>query len=117
MTQQNGLALALAEMSGVEVAPVLNSAQTLAESKVQEIITLSQSLAKAWVAERVGVWVWVSNTQRGDQSHLKTLGFKWSGKKMAWYWVNEMRTGRYISAPNLDALRELHATETIWGRR
>lgn len=36
--------------------------------------------------EMCGTWVWVSGDTRPHKELLKSHGYRWSGKKMMWYW-------------------------------
>ncbi|MEC0434404.1 DnaJ domain-containing protein [Bacillus subtilis] len=36
--------------------------------------------------EIIGTWVWVSGQTYQIRDELKELGFKWAGKKKAWFW-------------------------------
>lgn len=52
-------------------------------AEVSERIT-----APSLQVEKKGTWVWVSGTERSDNetaATLKDIGFKWSGKRKAWY--------------------------------
>jgi len=43
--------------------------------------------------EIVGVWLWVTGETRVNSQLLKTLGFFWASKKLAWYWRPESAAG------------------------
>ena len=85
----------------------------IADKKTTEVLTKSNELNRPWGVEQVGVWVWVTNTQKEDAKSLKELGMKWSGKKKAWYWANKLKTGRRIYAKDLDTLRGIHGSEKV----
>ena len=85
----------------------------IADAKTEEVINKSNELNRPWGIEQVGVWVWVTNTQKSDAQSLKGLGMKWSSKKSAWYWANKLKAGRSINAKNLQALRDIHGSEKV----
>jgi hypothetical protein len=84
--------------------------EEIAEAKTNAVLERSHDLERHWGVELVGVWVWVTNTQRQDATALKELGLKWSPKKSAWYWANKLKKGRKIYAKDLDTLRNIHGT-------
>ena len=90
-----------------------SEAIAIADAKTKEVLVKSQELQRPWGVEQIGVWVWVTNTQRSDAQALKGLGMKWSAKKSAWYWANKLKTGRRINAKNLDTLRGMHGSEKV----
>lgn len=85
----------------------------IADAKTEEVLNKSHELNRPWGVEQVGVWVWVTNTQKTDAQALKGLGMKWSAKKSAWYWANKLKTGRRIYAKDLDTLRGMHGSEKV----
>ena len=90
-----------------------DEALAIADAKTEEVLTKSHELNCPWGVEQVGVWVWVTNTQKTDAQALKGLGMKWSAKKSAWYWANKLKTGRRIYAKDLDTLRGIHGSEKV----
>ena len=87
------------------------TAVEIADAKTTEVLTKSIALERSWGVEQVGVWVWVTNTQREDATALKELSIKWSPKKKAWYWANNLKKGRKIYAKDLDTLRGIHGSD------
>lgn len=90
-----------------------DEALAIADAKTTEVLTKSHELNRPWGVEQVGVWVWVTNTQKTDAQALKGLGMKWSAKKSAWYWANNLKKGRRIYAKDLDTLRGIHGSEKV----
>ena len=88
-------------------------AQAIANAKSLEVLNKSVEKNRPWGVEQVGVWVWITNTERQDASDLKELGFKWSPKKKSWYWANQLKMGRRVYAKNLDTLRDMHGTNKL----
>ena len=43
--------------------------------------------------EIVGVWLWITGETRANSELLKSLGFFWASKKLAWYWRPESAAG------------------------
>jgi len=92
---------------------------TLSNTEIAENITAElqvEALVKGWQVERIGTWVWVSQTDRGDSEGrelLKSKGLKWSAKKNSWYYMDKDRKGKRMYAKNLDALRNIHGSERL----
>jgi len=63
--------------------------------------------------EIIGSWVWVSGQTYAIKALLKELGFKFAGKKKAWYWHEEGYTKNHKKTFTLDEIREMHFSEKI----
>jgi hypothetical protein len=90
-----------------------DEAVALADNKTEAVINKCNEINASWGVEQIGVWVWVTNTKFDEKESLKSLGMKWSGKKKAWYWANNLKKGRRINAKNLDTLRGMHGSEKV----
>ena len=64
--------------------------------------------------EICGTWVWVTGDTKPVKDILKAAGFKFAGKKIAWYWHGEKkyrkRSKRKLS---LEEIRDLYGSEQI----
>ncbi|MCY8497779.1 DnaJ domain-containing protein [Bacillus atrophaeus] len=63
--------------------------------------------------EIIGTWVWVSGQTYQIKKELKELGFKWAGKKKAWFWHEGDYTKRHKKNFSLDEIREMHESEIV----
>lgn len=67
--------------------------------------------------EIIGTWVWATGNTYSSKDKLKELGFKWAGKKKAWYW----HEGEYKKNNNknfsLDEIRNMHDSKKIKSRK
>ena len=59
--------------------------------------------------EICGSWVWVTGNTMAHRETLKANGYKWSAKKMAWYWHDE---GYQKLSHKVYGLNEIRA---MWG--
>ena len=60
-------------------------------TKTQEIVSLLQKYTSdndlSITLDLVGSWLWVyGNDTKAHKDFIKSLGFKWSSKKMKWYY-------------------------------
>lgn len=62
--------------------------------------------------ELLGRWIWVTGNTKQHKDLLKSLGFRWCVKKMAWSWhrVNERSFSR--GDFSLDEIREKYASKS-----
>ena len=59
--------------------------------------------------EIIGFWIWATGKTYVCKDNLKTLGFKFSKKKLAWYWVHpEFQGKRTKKGFDLNRLRTMH---------
>ena len=65
--------------------------------------------------ELCGTWLWVTGDTKPVKDYLKKLGFKFSGKKCAWYWKPGDKKYRKKSKKelNLDEIRNLYGSEKV----
>lgn len=65
---------------------------------------------KGCLIEVIGSWIWVSGDTKEYKETLKGMGFKFSGKKVAWYY----HKGEYVKKSknkfNMDDLRKMYGT-------
>ena len=63
--------------------------------------------------ELCGSWLWITGNTREHKEVLKSLHFRWSKSKLAWYY----HTADYKKSSNktysLDEIRDLYGSETI----
>ena len=77
--------------------------------KVQEILKVAKS---EWIIEIIGLWVWVSNTERADKDLLNKngCGLKWHSKRLCWYWKPYASKTHY-SDKDMDELRDFYGSQ------
>lgn len=66
------------------------------------------------IIEIVGVWIWITGETRTNSAILKSSGFFWASKKLAWYWRPESAAGgrgKY----SLDELKNKYGSTLING--
>jgi hypothetical protein len=63
--------------------------------------------------EIIGTWVWVSGNTFTIKETLKELGFKWAGKKKAWYWHEGEYKKTHKKNFSLDEIRTMHDSKKI----
>ena len=61
----------------------------------------------------VGSWVWVTGNTYIHRETLKGAGFKWAGKKQAWYWHPAEEGARRHSKMSLDQIKERYGCESF----
>lgn len=63
--------------------------------------------------EMCGTWVWVSGDTKPHKELLKSLGYRWSSKKIMWYYHSGEKKswgrGRYT----IDEIRERHGSRGV----
>ena len=64
----------------------------------------------------VGSWVWVTGNTYIHRETLKGAGFKWAGKKQAWYWHPADEGARRHSKLSLDEIKQKYGCETFTGK-
>ena len=79
--------------------------------KVNEILKVAKP---TWTIEIIGLWVWVSNTERADKDLLNKngCGLMWHSKRLCWYWKPYVGKTRF-SGRDMDDLREFYGSETF----
>lgn len=88
-----------------------NSAET-----PEEFITIIDKLiaCEGIIIELVGRWIWVTGNTYSYKDILKTLLFRWSGKKKAWYWRKDEDGGKnYRHTLTLDEIKEKYGCRTF----
>lgn len=63
--------------------------------------------------EIIGSWLWVSGNTKQYKEILKEMGFKFSGKKIAWYWHEEGYKKHTRRKFTLDEIREMYGAEKV----
>lgn len=63
--------------------------------------------------ELCGSWVWVTGNTIVHKEILKKSGYKWSAKKVAWYWHNEGYQKLGHKTYNLNEIRSMWGSEKI----
>ena len=66
--------------------------------------------------ELCGTWLWVTGVKKGDkekQDILKELGFKFSGKKIAWYYHSGQYRKKSKKNLTIDEIRNMYGSEKV----
>lgn len=66
------------------------------------------------IVELCGVWIWVTGETRIARQSLKSAGFSWASKKLAWYWHKKEEVARFYRGKcSMDEIRSKHGSTTI----
>lgn len=84
------------------------------QSKFIETLKLFASINGIFV-EMIGNWIWISGETKPIKEKIKELGFKFSGKKLAWYWKNYIYFKQTNKKFQLDELRDIYGSRQIEG--
>lgn len=63
--------------------------------------------------ELVGRWIWLTGNTFTYKDVIKSLNFKWAGKKKAWYWHSAEDNSRNRKQMTLDEIKALHGCKTF----
>jgi curved DNA-binding protein CbpA len=64
--------------------------------------------------ELCGTWIWITGDTKPVKEQLKAAGFKFAGKKVAWYWHGEKKyRKRSKKKLSLEEIRDLYGSEEI----
>jgi curved DNA-binding protein CbpA len=62
--------------------------------------------------ELCGTWLWITGETKQHKETLKELGFKFSGKKLAWYWHPGEFRKKSKKNMTIDEIRNLYGSQT-----
>ena len=65
--------------------------------------------------EVCGAWIWVSGDTRPHKEILKTAHYRWSPKKLRWYFRPEDYKSRNRSSWEMDKIREIYGSQAMQG--
>lgn len=66
------------------------------------------------IVELCGSWIWITGETRAMKDNLKSCGFSWAPKKLAWYWHKpEEKRRMYRGSNSLDEIRNRHGSTLI----
>lgn len=68
------------------------------------------------IIELCGSWIWITGETKPVKEELKTLAFKWSSNKAAWYYHKEPYRKRSGKAVSLDRIREMYGSKRYNGK-
>ena len=64
--------------------------------------------------ELCGSWIWITGNTYRFRNEIKSLGFRWSKKKSAWYWHNpEEEWHKSKKTMSLDDIRNYYGSEVF----
>lgn len=63
--------------------------------------------------ELCGSWIWVTGNTREHKEELKTLSFRWSSNKKAWYYHRDGYKKRSRRKMSLDDIRAMYGSERV----
>jgi hypothetical protein len=65
------------------------------------------------VLEICGSWLWVTGNTYQHKESLKSNGFKFASKKLAWFWRPDEAKSRNRKPLSLEEIRERHGSKVI----
>ena len=74
---------------------------------------LNKVINLAVLIEIVGNWIWITGNTFPVKDDIKNAGFKFAGKKKAWYWNDGKYTKKSKKSFSLDEIREQHGAQTV----
>lgn len=86
------------------------------QEKFIETLKLFASINNV-VVEMIGDWIWISGDTKPIKESIKNIGFKFSAKKLAWYWKNYSYFKQTSKKFQLDELREIYGSRKIEGNK
>ena len=99
------------EIKGIEVFDVEGYLEEVedAEDRITDELIEALNETDGVTAELIGTWLWVTGNTKEHKETLKALGFRWSGKKQAWYMApNSIKRNYKARYNNMDAVRQAH---------
>lgn len=99
------------EIKGIEVFDVEGYLEEVedAEDRITDELIEALNETDGVTAELIGTWLWVTGNTKEHKEILKSLGFRWSGKKQAWYMApNAIKRNYKARYNNMDAVRQAH---------
>lgn len=63
--------------------------------------------------EIIGSWIWITGNTFPYRKEFNDLGFKWSGKKFAWYYHKEEYKKHNNNLYNMDEIRNMFGTNEV----
>jgi hypothetical protein len=89
-------------------------AQEKAEGFCESILNALRSVADLGLnVELCGTWVWVSGDTKPHKEVLKAAGYKWSSKKLMWYYHSGERKSWGRGKYTIDEIRERHGSRGV----
>ncbi|WP_316831738.1 J domain-containing protein [Pedobacter aquatilis] len=65
------------------------------------------------LVELVGNWIWVTGNTRLHREMLKSAGYRFSAKKLAWYFRSEVFSVRKSSGKSLEEIKAKYGSEPV----
>ncbi len=90
----------------------------LADSKLVRDKLCEILLCPGIIVEMCGSWLWITGDTKPVKDALKTAGFMWAQKKLAWYWHKPQdKHKRWGSTYSLEEIRDKYGRQVISGLR
>lgn len=88
--------------------------ETINTETAQDLINIIDALInlQGLEIEIIGSWLWVTGETYPIKETLKELGFKFSGKRKAWYFTKEQKKKRG-SKLTMDEIRDIYGSEKV----
>jgi hypothetical protein len=112
--------------AGLEMMQMINAAYDLAQDFEGEFTTSPENFSDKindalnaifgcnLIIEICGCWVWVTGNTKAYKEILKSAGYKWSPKKMAWYFrLEENKRTWFNKSSTLDEIRVKYGSQSV----
>lgn len=63
--------------------------------------------------ELIGTWIWITGETKPIKEYLKELGFKFSGKKLAWYYHSGKYRKKSKKNLSIDEIRNMYGSSKV----
>lgn len=63
--------------------------------------------------ELIGTWIWITGETKPIKEYLKELGFKFSGKKLAWYYHSGQYRKKSKKNLSIEEIRNMYGSEKV----
>ena len=94
--------------------PTTKQEQASPETAAEYMKIISDIIAIPGIyIELCGTWVWVTGNTKPIKDMLKAAGFKFAGKKAAWYWHSGKYRKRSKKKLSMQEIRDLYGSTTI----
>lgn len=109
---QNEFEARFEQLKGVHVNKDGETYTKDTEETASEFMDLINKLLKMTgvVVELCGSWIWLTGNTKEHKNDIKSLGFKWSKNKVAWYYHREPYRKHSSKKMTLDDIRNMYGS-------
>jgi len=97
-----------------EVLPKTKQEQASSETAEDYMVALEKVSGLPGITiELCGTWLWITGDTKPMRQQLRAAGFKFAGKKQAWYWHSGEYKKRGRRRLSLNEIRNLYGSEQL----